>query len=140
MKLRRQSLLTEPPASAASDIAFILIIFFLVCASVQEEDGRPQEIPNSDKQHQSKNPIRVNIERDHLKLNGEVMGIAQFTSKLKKRLDAASDAEGKTSEALAAERTVAVRCSPTVPYDRWMEVTATIEDLGGTIALMRKVE
>ena len=139
MKLRRQSLLTEPPASAASDIAFILIIFFLVCASVQEEDGRPQEIPNSDKR-QSKNPIRVNIERDHLKLNGEVMGIAQFTSKLKKRLDAASDAEGKTSEALAAERTVAVRCSPTVPYDRWMEVTATIEDLGGTITLMRKVE
>ena len=30
MKLRRQSLLTEPPASATSDIAFILIIFFLV--------------------------------------------------------------------------------------------------------------
>jgi len=140
MKLRRQSLLTEPPASATSDIAFILIIFFLVCASVQEEDGRPQEIPNSDKQRQSKNPIRVNIERDHVKLNGEVMGVLEFTEKLEERLNAAKDAEGKTSEALAAERTVTVRCSPTVPYARWMDVTSTIENLGGTVALMRKVQ
>ena len=78
MKLRRQTLLTEPSASATSDIAFILIIFFLVCASVQQEDGRPQEIPNSDKKRQLEKPIRVGLERDHIKLNGEVMAMNKF--------------------------------------------------------------
>ena len=131
MKLRRQALLTEPSASATSDIAFILIIFFLVCASVQQEDGRPQEIPNSDKERQSKNPIRVGLERDHIKLNGEVMAMKKFEENL---LDLISR---RVSE---AEKTVAVRCSPTVPYDRWINVTAAIEKAGGTITLMRKVQ
>ncbi|MBL68555.1 MAG: biopolymer transporter ExbD [Verrucomicrobiales bacterium] len=131
VKLRRQALLTEPPASATSDIAFILIIFFLVCASIQEDDGRPQEIPNSDKERQSKNPIRVGLERDHIKLNGEVMAMQVFEKKLATLLDQ------KVNE---AEKTVAVRCGPTVPYGRWMEVTALIEDSGGTITLMRKVQ
>ena len=131
MKLRRQALLTEPSASATSDIAFILIIFFLVCASVQQEDGRPQEIPNSDKERQSKNPIRVGLERDHIKLNGEVMAMKIFEENL---LDLISR---RVSE---AEKTVAVRCSPTVPYDRWINVTAAIETAGGTITLMRKVQ
>ena len=48
MKLRRNKLLAEPPAGASSDIAFILIVFFLVCASVQPEQGRPQEIPKTE--------------------------------------------------------------------------------------------
>jgi len=38
------------------------------------------------------------------------------------------------------EKTVAVRCGPTVPYNRWMNVTAAIENAGGTITLMRKVQ
>lgn len=131
MKLRRQALLTEPSASATSDIAFILIIFFLVCASVQQEDGRPQEIPNSDKERQSKNPIRVGLERDHIKLNGEVMAMKKFEEGLLNLIS------NKVNE---AEKTVAVRCGPTVPYDRWMNVTAAIEKAGGTITLMRKVQ
>ena len=32
-----------------NDIAFILIVFFLVCASVEPEDGRSQVIPRSEK-------------------------------------------------------------------------------------------
>ena len=131
MKLRRQPLLTEPPASATSDIAFILIIFFLVCASIQEEDGRPQEIPNSDKERQSKNPIRVNLDRQRILLNKEPMAEKEFRDKLTDLL------EQRVNE---AEKTVSIRCSPTVPYQRWMNVTAWIEDAGGTIALMRKVQ
>ena len=43
-------LLVEAPQSAATDIAFILIIFFLVCASVQPDTGRDQLIPRSEEQ------------------------------------------------------------------------------------------
>ena len=59
MKLKRGKLLVDPPASASSDIAFILIIFFLVCAAVQPETGIAQILPKTEeeteKQKQSKN-------------------------------------------------------------------------------------
>ena len=48
MKVARRKLLVEPPATAAPDIAFILIVFFLVCASVQPDSGKPQDIPRSE--------------------------------------------------------------------------------------------
>ena len=131
MKLRRPKYLVETPTSAMNDIAFILIVFFLVCASVQQEDGRPQEIPNADKKLQLEKPIRVGLERDHIKLNGEVMAMKKFEKKLSQLLSK------KINE---TEKTVAVRCGPTVPYYRWMDVTGTIEDAGGTITLMRKVQ
>ena len=35
MKLKRGTMLIDPPGCASSDIAFTLIIFFLVCAAVQ---------------------------------------------------------------------------------------------------------
>ena len=48
MKLKRGKLLVDPPTSASSDIAFILIIFFLVCASVQPETGLAQDLPQTE--------------------------------------------------------------------------------------------
>ena len=39
MKLKRGKMLVDPPDCASSDIAFTLIIFFLVCAAVQPETG-----------------------------------------------------------------------------------------------------
>ena len=75
MKLRRQNrLLAEPPSSATGDIAFNLIVFFLVCASVQPDSGRPQTLPSSetikDQQQKSKN-IEVQLTRTAVLLNGD---------------------------------------------------------------------
>ena len=59
MKLKRGKMLIDPPASASSDIAFILIIFFLVCAAVQPETGLAQVLPKTEEKkeqrEQSKN-------------------------------------------------------------------------------------
>ena len=59
MKLKRGKMLVDPPASASSDIAFILIIFFLVCAAVQPETGLAQVLPKTEEKteqrEQSKN-------------------------------------------------------------------------------------
>ena len=54
MKIRRRNsnLLIEPPSSATGDIAFNLIIFFLVCASVQPDSGRHQLLPRSEETEQ----------------------------------------------------------------------------------------
>ena len=78
MKLKRGKLLVDPPASASSDIAFILIIFFLVCAAVQPETGIAQILPKTEekteKQEQSKN-IEVSITPNSIVLNGSPLKI-----------------------------------------------------------------
>ena len=85
MKLKRGKLLVDPPASASSDIAFILIIFFLVCAAVQPETGIAQILPKTEekteKQEQSKN-IEVSITPNSIILDGSPLKLKEFPLKL----------------------------------------------------------
>ena len=74
MKINRSTkLMSEPPAVATGDIAFILIVFFLICISQATETGRRQEIPKSeskkDKKLQSKN-ITVSLGKSTVVING----------------------------------------------------------------------
>jgi len=70
-----------------NDIAFILIVFFLVCASVEPEDGRSQVIPRSEKNEESQTsqstevgltPATVTI--DGTPANGYLWDVNQNTS------------------------------------------------------------
>ncbi len=129
LNLRRRSLLVEAPASAASDIAFILIIFFLVCASVQPDTGREQIIPRSEEQEekskQSKN-IEVSISPGAVVVNGKVVAAEAVEAKLKSLL------AGRERE---ADRVVVVKSANTTPYERWIGITEQIERAGGTVTL-----
>jgi len=147
MKLRRQSLLTEPPASAASDIAFILIIFFLVCASVEPEEGRQQIIPKNeqDEKKQKTKTINVDITPSNIVVNvpnsRDGVPIKSY-----KRDDPALNALliAKLQGALAGRtgdeaRIVAVMCKDdAAPYYLWMAITDAIEQAGGIITLVRE--
>ena len=129
MKLRRSKLLVEPPSTAAPDIAFTMIVFFLVCASVQPETGRPQNIPKSeetaDKQEQSQN-IEVSLTESAVLVNGSVVAMGQLNTKIRQLL------AGKERE---SDRVVIVKSSEDATYQRWIDVTTTIEDAGGIITL-----
>src|SRR6187431_1167009 len=88
MKLRRNTnLLIEPPAVATGDIAFNLIVFFLVCASTAPDSGRKQSIPKSEskteKQQQSEN-IEVALSRNYnvVQVNGSPVGTPELRSRL----------------------------------------------------------
>ena len=98
MKLRRNKLLSEPPAGASSDIAFILIVFFLVCASVQPEQGRPQLIPKTeeepDTQEKNKNP-EVELTRTVVILNGDPLTDKSFPLRLNNLLAGKQKTEDK---------------------------------------------
>ena len=56
MRPRRalSKLLVEPAAVATGDIAFNLIVFFLVCASVQPDRGKKQDLPASEQTKQGR--------------------------------------------------------------------------------------
>ena len=136
MKIRRRSsnLLVEPPSSATGDIAFNLIVFFLVCASVQPDSGRRQVLPRSEeteqKQEKDKN-VEVVVKRQVALVNGDVVPSAQFPARLAALLAGKPRPEDKV---------VVVKSDADVPYHFWMTVTSQIEDAGGIITLQIEEE
>ena len=129
MKIQRQPLLVEPPSSAATDIAFILMIFFLVCASVQPGTGREQTIPRSEEeenQTQQSNNIEVSISPGAVVVDGEPIP----THRLRRKLEAML-----AGKQLEDDRVVIVKSSPRTSYQHWIAVTTIIEQAGGIITL-----
>ena len=129
MKLQRGKVLVDPPASASSDIACILIIFFLVCAAVQPETGVAQVLPKTEekteKKDQSQN-LEVSITPTSIVLNGSPLKLPEFAQRI------AAALKEKTRD---ADRIVTVKSAPDTPYPVWIEVSQVIEKAGGTLTL-----
>ncbi|QTN31788.1 biopolymer transporter ExbD [Akkermansiaceae bacterium] len=129
MKLHRGKMLVDPPACASSDIAFTLIIFFLVCAAVQPETGMSQALPKteekSEKRDQSQN-LEVSITPSSIILNGSPLKPDEFAARISAALKA------KTRE---ADRIVVVKSAPNTPYPLWLAVSQSIDNAGGILTL-----
>lgn len=129
MKLKRGKMLVDPPDCATADIAFTLIIFFLVCAAVQPETGMSQALPKteekSEKRAQSQNP-EVSITPSGIVLNGNPLQLPEFTRRI------AIELKSKTRE---ADRIVVVKSAPDTPYPTWIGVSRAIESAGGILTL-----
>ncbi|MBL8826339.1 MAG: biopolymer transporter ExbD [Planctomycetaceae bacterium] len=135
MKMRRQNkMLIEPPSVATGDIAFNLLVFFLVCASSQPDRGRKQDIPRSDPQQQqteqSQN-IEVSLTRTTVAIDGNVLPLPDFQSKLTEMLAAKPRPEDKI---------VVVKSTPDTPYDYWIAITERIDLAGGIVTLQLEEE
>ena len=133
---RESKLLAEPAAVATGDIAFNLIVFFLVCASVQPDSGKKQDLPRSEQTKQTEQE-KQNIElaltssRTVVQLNGEPIKIAELSPRLQRLL------AGKTRP---EDKVIVMKSKPDVPYDHWIMVTSLIQDLGGSITIQREEE
>ena len=135
---RRRKLLAEPPASATGDIAFNLIVFFLVCASVQPDSGREQVLPRSEQQQQEQKQmenIEVQLTRDRVFVNGSPMKINEFPANFQGALTRAL--ENKASQ---SDRVVIVKSKPETPYSYWITITEMIEQAGGVVTIQREEE
>jgi biopolymer transport protein ExbD len=135
MKLRRENkLLIEPPSVATGDIAFNLLVFFLVCASSQPERGRKQDIPRSDPQpqqsEQSQN-IEVKLTRTTVLLDGDATTLSNFAARLREKLAAKVRPEDKI---------VVVKSDNDTPYHHWIAVTGQITDAGGIVTMQIEEE
>ena len=131
---RTTKLMVEPPSSATGDIAFNLIVFFLVCASVQPDTGRRQSIPSSEtveeESKQTEN-IEVALTRTAVLVNGDVTAASRLLSRMKALLAGKSRPEDKV---------VVVKSEPDTPYSHWIFVTSVIEDAGGIVTLQLEEE
>ena len=135
MKLQRTtSLLVEPPSVATGDIAFNLIVFFLVCASVEPDSGRKQNIPRAEQQKDEKQQsdnLQITLTRTSIIVNNKAVLDAEFPLRMRTLL-----ASKKRDE----DRVVLVKSSKDTPYDKWIKVTGQIEDAGGTVTLQMEEE
>lgn len=133
---RTNKLLVEPAAVATGDIAFNLIIFFLVCASTQPDSGRKQDLPRSEQTKQTKVEAK-NIElaltrtRTVVGVNGDMVKMEALPGRLAQLLT------GKTRP---EDRVVVIKSKPEVPYDHWIAVTTLVQDLGASITIQREEE
>jgi biopolymer transport protein ExbD len=129
MKLKRGKMLVDPPECASSDIAFTLIIFFLVCAAVQPETGMSQALPKaeekSEERQQSKN-LEVSITPTSIVLNGSPLQLPEFTRRI------AAELKTKTRE---QDRIVVMKSAPETPYPAWIRVSRAIDSAGGILTL-----
>ena len=135
MQVRRSTrLLVEPSSVTTGDIAFNLIVFFLVCASSAPDSGRRQDIPRSEttqQQTQKTQHVEVQLTRTTMAINGDVVRPRDFAPQLKRLLAGKSRPE---------DRVVVVKSRPEVPYHHWIAATATIEEAGGIITIQREEE
>lgn len=135
-KLKRTSkLLIEPSAVATGDIAFNLIVFFLVCASIQPDRGHKQTIPRSETQNEKKENepqnIEVQLTRTTVLVNGAAVPIPNLEGQLRSLFS------GKTRP---EDRIVVVKSQKDTPYRHWIDVTTRIEEAGGVITLQLEEE
>lgn len=118
-----------------TDLAFNLLIFFVVCASTAEDEkGRPQQMPSASKEksaEQKNTNIEVAIGRTDVKVNGEDVPPAQVRAKLSTLL------AGKTRP---EDKVVVVKSAKDTPYSHWIKVTGAIEQAGGQITLQLEEE
>lgn len=134
MKSRRNKLLVEPPGSATGDIAFNLIVFFLLCASVQPDSGVPQSIPSSEtvaEQQLSTENIEVQLTKNAVAVNGDIVAVNELVGRLKTLL---------VGKKLPEQRVVVVKSRKDVPYRHWIAVTSRIQQAGGIITLQLEEE
>ncbi len=133
---RTTKLLIEPASSATGDIAFNLIIFFLVCASIQPDSGRPQEIPRSEENQQQKEEeqnieVAMTANLAAVSVNGDTVRTPELLPRLTGLL------KGKTRP---QDRIVIIKSKLDTPYHHWIRVTGEIERAGGIITIQREEE
>lgn len=117
-----------------TDMAFNLLIFFVVCASTAPEKGRLQQLPSASKEktaEQKSENIEVTITRTTVSINNEKVAQSDFANKLKVLLAGKSRPEDKI---------VVVKSDNDTTYEMWITVTGEIERVGGLITIQLEEE
>jgi biopolymer transport protein ExbD len=127
---RGQAVQTVAVLNLLTDLAFNLLIFFVVVASNEtEQKGRPQQVPsaNKDKAEQPKSQnVEIAMTRTTASVNGAEVSLDKLTAELTKLL---------AGKARPDDRIVVVHSAKDVPYSFWIQVTGKIDKAGGVITL-----
>jgi len=129
---------TRPFASidlpSFSDLAFLLIIFFVLTTSFVTRIGTRTSIPSSTsdpKQQSQKDLPSISVSADGIYLSEEELTIEELRTKL---------VEMKLADKPEGERIIIVDSTPDVTFDRYFKIVTAISQAGGVLALVDKQE
>lgn len=134
MKVRRKKRSApEMPTSALSDIALLLLIFFIVTTEFLVQRSIQPELPaiTPDQEEASEDLITVVVAENHLYLDEERINMSDLAPYLAAKL---SDRVSRE------ERAVVLDARQSVRYQRVVDAASQIEQAGGVITLMQVEE
>jgi biopolymer transport protein ExbD len=123
MKIARKPMKADVPSVAMGDIAFNLLIFFVILARAQD-DSHVKWQPAQAIQVQPNNTARVSVAIDiggHIFLNGKAIGEIQLASAIKDLL----------GDQPAGKRTVLLKVDRSAPAEKFEPVIEAISQAGG---------
>ena len=121
----------EIPTGSFSDIAFLLIIYFLVATTLLKVKTITADLPSGEKSAQAqseKTPI-VNLRGDEIFFNDKPLSVAELETGL-----AALDLPNK----LPSQRIIMLESARGTPYENYFRALAAISANGGVVALVEE--
>jgi len=128
---RKQRRATEIPVSSFSDIAFLLIIFFILATTLVQITGVITEIPSGEKADSQQNDESPNVQLQGSKIffNEDRVDIKQFRQRLAKL-----NLHKKTGD----DKVILLEASGNVTYQDYFDVMASISAAGGVTAILQE--
>ncbi len=118
------------PTGPFSDIAFLLIIFFVVAATLIKTKGFSTEFPAGEENQEAKESDNtIVLTPGKLTLNKKSLSVTQ----LRIRLSDMKLADKRSEQ----DRMIVVEAHPQVKYDQYFQVMAAISRAGGIPAIVR---
>jgi biopolymer transport protein ExbD len=119
------------PVGSFSDIAFLLIIYFLVATSLTKIKGITADLPSGEKAAQaqiSKTPI-LNLRGSEMFFNDKPVDMNELRARLAALDLAQQDGGGKV---------IMLESTRATPYQTYFQAMATISEHGGVIAIVEE--
>jgi len=118
------------PVASFSDLAFLLIIFFILTTTLVATRGFLTEFPAGERsEKQEKKATTVSLRDGRISFNGAEMDLPKLAHEL-----AALKLHDRTGD----DKVVVLEASGRVEYQNYFEVMATITQSGGTLCIVRE--
>jgi|TARA_B100000809_G_C15002524_1_gene482030 biopolymer transport protein ExbD len=129
-KGRKKRGIPEIPVNSFADIAFLLIIFFLVATTMDRMTGNVSELPKGEtnEKQQDKTPT-VQLHHDKITFQDAELTVSELRDKL---------AELKLDEREGDAKVVAFEATGDVKYQDYFDTMCTISAAGGVIAIVKE--
>ncbi len=117
------------PTDSFSDIAFLLIIYFLVATTLVKVKSITADLPAGEKstQAQSEKTTIINLRGAEVFFNDKRMEMAELNQRL-----AALDLPGKEGD----KRVIMLESAKGTPYESYFQALAAISANGGVVAIV----
>jgi biopolymer transport protein ExbD len=127
---RRSHGCDEIPVASFSDIAFLLIIFFILATTLAKTRGFITELPSGEKSEKPpEKTTTVQLNSGVLRINDDVVDLKQLKQKL---LDMKLHARSGDDKVVMFEAT------GRVDYQEYYEIMAVVARAGGSICIVRE--